>query len=103
MPGGNRQIVNPAAVAIEANHRSRYQFLAYGSNQKQLRLFRKFARNIGMGVIPGARKAAFLPECDNGGLIVRFQGSDSHSAGDAQRSWLRPIGSLRTNCTELFM
>src|ERR1022692_617879 len=103
MPGGYGQIINPAAVAIEANHRSSYQLIAHCSNQKQLRLFRAFARNVEVGIIPGARQAALLPECDNGCLIVRFKGSDLHAAGDTQQSRLRPIGSSRTNCTELFM
>jgi hypothetical protein len=90
-------------VAIEANHPSRYQFVAHGSNQKQLRLFREFARNVGVGIVPGARETTLLPECDHGDLIVRLKGSDSHAAGDARQSWSRPIGSSRINCTELFM
>jgi hypothetical protein len=85
MPGGNGQIINPAAVAIEANHRSSYQFVAHRSNQKQLGLFRELARNVGVWIVPWARKTALLPECDYGRLIVRLKGSDSHVACDAQR------------------
>ena len=66
MPGGYGQIINPAAVAIEANHRSRYQFVTHSSNQKQLWLFCEFARNVGVGIVPRTRKPALLPQCDNG-------------------------------------
>ena len=55
MPRRNCQIVNPAAVAVEANHSGSNQLVGNRSDEKQLRLFRKFARNIRVGIIPGAR------------------------------------------------
>jgi hypothetical protein len=74
-----------AAVAVEANHRRGDQFVARRSNQKQLRLFREFTGNVGVRIVPWAGEAAFLPESDNGGLIIRLEGSDLHVMGDNQR------------------
>jgi hypothetical protein len=72
-----------AAVAVEANHSRGNQFVAHRSNQKQLRLFRELARDVGVWIVPWAGEAAFLPESDNGGLIVRLKGSDLHLVDDA--------------------
>jgi hypothetical protein len=89
-------------VTIEANHRRGDQVVAHRSDQEQLRLFRELARDVGVWVVPWARKAALLPEGDNGWLVVRSKGSYLHMAGDAQWYWLNPIGCFRTNCGELF-
>ena len=85
MPRGNGQIVNPAPVAIETNHRSGNQFLADRSNQKQLWLLREFACNVGVWIVPWAREIALLPERDNGCLIVRLKSSDVHVSADVQQ------------------
>ena len=83
--GGNGQVVNPATVAIEADHGGRYQFLGYRSDQKQLGLFGEFARDVGMWIIPRARQTALLPERDDGGFIAWLKDSDLHAGGDGRR------------------
>lgn len=78
MPWGNGHVVNPAAMAIKANHGGSYQFIVHRSNEKQIRLFREFARNIDVWIVPWACKTALVPKYDNSRLVVRSKGPDFH-------------------------
>jgi hypothetical protein len=75
-PGRNRQIVEPAPVAVIPRHDGGNQLPRGHTDQEQLGLNPELASDIPQGIVPGNDQVAVFPQLNDGRVITRLKGSD---------------------------
>ncbi|MNN44279.1 hypothetical protein D3C81_1585610 [compost metagenome] len=66
-------------MPVEADHRRGHQAAIRLADEEQLGLLGQLARDVAVGIVPGAGQATGLPQGNHGGFVGGAEGADLHA------------------------